>query len=156
MAKKNQFKISDNIITAALYIIVGILFCIFKAGVLNFTMTVIGALLIVAGVLRILKKQLTEGIIFAALGVLIILGGWLFVDVILLVLGVFLAAKGVLDLLTAIKYNNLAATVSSAITILVGIMLVVSKWALLDWIFIILGVILAVDGVILLAEKDGK
>ncbi|MBQ8381710.1 MAG: DUF308 domain-containing protein [Clostridia bacterium] len=34
----------------------------------------------------------------------------------------------------------------AALTVVVGVMLVVSKWAMLNWVFIVIGVLLIVDG----------
>ncbi len=144
------------LLTALLYILAGLLFCIFRTTVLSWLMTVIGALLVVSGVLHMLDKRMTEGVVTAAVGILILLGGWLFVDIILLVLGIALTAKGVLDLARALDVkNNISGIAAAIITMLVGVALIVSKWALLDWLFIILGVVLIVDGVLIaLGKKD--
>ncbi|MBS1455792.1 MAG: hypothetical protein HP008_01845 [Clostridia bacterium] len=45
MAKK--LKISDNTVAAVLYVLVGVLFCIFKAGMLNWLLTAAGIVFIV-------------------------------------------------------------------------------------------------------------
>ncbi len=147
MSKNNSFK-TNAVINAALYIIMGVLMCIFRKDLLEWAMTAIGIVLIVAGILNIVKKDVVEGVIMAAIGVVIILGGWLFWDIVLLVLGVALAVKGILDLFRAIECKSVPAIIGSVITMAVGVLLVVNKWALLDWIFIIIGVILIIDGVI--------
>ena len=135
-------------ITALLYIIIGALFIIFKAGVLNWVMTAIGVLFIVNGIIDITKSRTVNGIVNIAIGAIIILGGWTFVEIILIVFGVLLAIKGVLDLVTALKGGKLFPILFAVITIVAGVMLVLGKWIMLDWFFIALGVLLIVDGVI--------
>ncbi len=147
-------KSNQNLINAALYILIGVLLCIFRASVLDWAMTAIGIVLIAIGILNIVKKALAEGIIMAAIGVVVILGGWLFIDIILLILGVALLIKGVLDLVRAIEHKSVPTIVGSVITMVVGVMLVVSKWALLDWLFIIIGAVLIVDGVLMALGKS--
>ena len=41
----------------------------------------------------------------------------------------------------------------AVLTLAVGVMLIVSKWALIDWFFIVMGVIFIVDGVLGLFGK---
>ncbi len=141
--------------TALLYVLVGILLCMFRTSVLNWAMTAIGAVLILMGIVQIAGKSMVEGIITAAIGVVIVFGGWLFVDIILLVLGVSLCVKGLLELGKELEHKkkHTAPIVSACITLLVGVMLVVSKWMLLDWFFIVIGVVLICDGVTLLLGK---
>ncbi len=149
MAKKAKKSLTaNNLLNALLYVLIGVLMCVFKAGLLEWLMTGIGIVLMVTGILKAVKKYPVEGILTAAVGLLILIGGWQFVDIMLLVLGVILVAKGLIDLIRAVRRNNLAATVAAIITTTVGVALIISKWALLDWVFIVLGVILIVDGLL--------
>ncbi len=152
MAKKK----SNNLLNAVLYILVGILLCVFKASVLNWAMTAVGAILIVYGILRCLRDEIMGGVITAAVGVVIIWGGWSFVDLVLLILGVVLAVKGILDLVTYSRYKNSMAVLASILTVIVGVALAINKWALLDWLFIVLGVVLIVDGLLMALGKNKK
>ncbi len=153
MAKKSK---TNDIISALLYIAVGILLCVFRAGLLNWAMTAIGIVMIVVGVLKALKKEVISGVILAAVGVVLIMGGWMFVDIILLILGAVLAVNGLLDLFRALKRKNVASTVAAVITMVVGVALIISKWALLDWLFIIIGAVLIVDGVLMALGVNKK
>lgn len=152
MAKK---KINPNLTSALIYIILGVLFCIFKAGVLDWLMTIAGALFIVFGVLDLVRFATTSGIINIAIGAVILLGGWFFLEVVLLVFGILLTVKGAIALANALKALNKSAfdILFPALTIVVGIMLIASKWALMDWFFIIMGVMFVIDGVLALLGK---
>ena len=148
-------KSSSNFTSAIIYIVIGALFCIFKAGVLDWIMTVAGVLFIVFGVLDLVKNSTTTGIINVAIGVIILLGGWFFLEVVLLVFGILLTVKGVIALVNALKALNKSfiEILFAALTVAVGLMLIASKWALIDWFFIAVGVIFIVDGVLALLGK---
>lgn len=143
------------LISALIYIVLGAMLCIFRKDLLGWAMTIAGAVAIVVGVLAILKGDLVYGIVTAAIGVLIILGGWLFVDLILLVLGVVFAVKGVLEILACLKTSkvNLTALLAAIFTLVIGILLIVSKWAMVDTFLIVIGVVLIVDGVFMFFGK---
>lgn len=155
MAKKNNKLSTNTLLTAILYIVIGILFIAFRSGLLGWALTVSGILAIAYGIYLIIKKDLVLGIIFVVLGILLILGGWLFVEIILIVFGVALIVYGVKGLIAAFqsKSKSIFAIVVSCLTIVAGILFVVSKWAMLDWMFIVIGVVLIVDGVMALINK---
>ena len=155
MAKK--VKISNNTVAAVLYVLVGVLFCIFKKSMLNWLLTAAGIVFIVLGVLDILKKKhddLIKGIVEAVIGVVILVGGWAFVGVALIIFGAFLLIEGVIDLMAAIKAKaGIFTMIAAVITAVVGVLLIASKWVMLDWFFIVMGVILIVDGALMLIKK---
>ena len=139
-------KVSNNVIAAILYILLGVLFIVFKAGMLNWLMTIVGIVFIALGVYDIIQRRLTNGIIEAVIGV-VILGGWLFVEIVLIVLGALLVVKGASDLIALCKGSkDVIAIIVAALTIILGILLIVSKWAMLDWMFIVVGVVFIVEG----------
>ena len=152
MANFKTKKVNSSLLTALMYIVVGLLFCIFRASVLNWLLTIVGVLFIVLGVLDALNKNWVP----AAIGAIIILGGWLFVEIVLIVFGVLIALKGVTSLMDALKprKKSIADIVFAGLTIFVGVMLVVSKWLMLDWFFIVLGIVFIVDGILELCGKQ--
>ena len=92
-------KSTNNLLNAVLYIAIGVLFCIFKASVLNWLMTIVGIFFIVEGILSIINKDVTSGVVAIVIGVVLILGGWLFIQVVLIVFGILVVIKGILDLI---------------------------------------------------------
>lgn len=143
------------LISALVYIVLGAMLCIFRTQMLNWAMTVAGIIAIVIGVLAILKGDLVYGIVTAAIGALIILGGWLFLEIVLLVLGVVLVAKGILELVACLRFSkiNIVALLAAILTIVIGVLLIVSKWEVTDTFLIVIGVILIVDGVFMFFGK---
>lgn len=156
MAKLKTKKVDSSLLTALMYIVVGILFCIFRAEFLRWLLTIVGVLFIVLGVLEALNKNWVATAVDVAIGVIIILGGWLFVEIVLIVFGVLIALKGVTDLMDALKpkKKSIPDIVFACLTIFIGVMLIVSKWVMLDWFFIVLGVIFIINGIMELCGKQ--
>ena len=150
MARK---KVSNNVMTAILYVVVGALLCIFKASVLSWIMTAAGVLFVVAGVLDIFKhKNTTNGIINIVIGIAILVAGWLLLEIALIVFGVLILISGVKDFL-AVKSKKPVAYVYPVLTILVGALLVIANWVVFDWFFIAVGVVFIINGVLSLVGK---
>lgn len=149
MAK--NLKVNSSVLAAIVYILVGILFCVFKTQVLSWLMTAVGVVLVVYGLYYLLSlKKTTEAVLYMAVGAVILLGGWLFVEIALIILGVAVLIQGVIDLSYALKSKVTASILSAILTIIVGLLLVLGKFIMLDWFFIVLGVIFIVDGVMTL------
>lgn len=155
--KKAKLDLStSNIFNCIVYAVIGVLLVILKGGSLNILMTVAGALLIVLGVIDIIGKDLVKGVIQAGIGLAIIVCGWLIVDLVLLVFGILLIVKGVLDLLKVLK-KGLMAMLPALVTIVIGVLLVVAKFALVDTICLIVGIIFIINAVLMLfGKKLGK
>ena len=94
-----------------------------------------------------IKKNITNGIIEAAIGVVVIVGGWVFVEIVLIVFGSLLIVKGVTDLISLFKGSkNVVSIIVAILTIALGVLLIVSKWVALDWMFIVIGIVFIVEG----------
>lgn len=150
MAKKNKSKSVQT--TALLYIIVGILFCVFQSKVLEWLMTIVGALFILSGIIDLIRGNVLNGIVYVVIGVIVIIGGWQFLSVVLIIFGALLALKGLIDLFPAIKRRKFLPILVSIITIVAGAMLIFAQNYLVSWFFIALGVILIIDGIAALVK----
>lgn len=150
--KVKRLKTSEDknlLISALIYIVFGAVLCIFRKQALDWAMTIAGAIAIIIGVLAILKGNLIYGIITTAIGALIILGGLLFVEIILLVIGIILCVKGVFELLACLRFPKISIIplLSAILTIVCGVLLIVSKWEMVDSFLIVIGVIFIIDGI---------
>ena len=154
MAKKKKASISNNsILNCIIYAVIGILLIVLKAGSLGILMTAVGALLIIMGLMDIFgQKDLTKGIVELLLGAGIIVCGWLVADIVLLVLGVVLIVKGAMELFKNFK-KGFVANLSSIVLLVIGILLVIAKWALMDVMCIVAGVIFIINAVLILLGK---
>lgn len=144
MIKKPQ----SELFTSILYIAIGVLLAIFRSGSLNIAMTIAGVFFIISGVLDIVKKNYVGGAVSAGIGVAIILLGWLATKIVLLILGILIAVKGVIALIEVIKKasKNVLEMIFPVLSIVLGIMLAFGGG--LDLIILIVGIVLAVNGVI--------
>ena len=153
MAKRKNN--SNEFLTAAALIIIGLMFLIFKGGVISIVMSLIGATLIVLGILDVIKKRVTSGVIKLVFAALVMLAGWLFITLALYVLGAFLLIAGVTQLASAskIKFKKLTLGVTlrfaqPVIYILVAICLFFNQGGAIDWVFTVSGIFLLIDGAI--------
>ena len=136
MAKK---KINDQaLINAIALIVLGILFCIFRAGMINVLLTIVGVVLIGLGVYDIVKKKYIPAVIEIILGIAVIVCGWLILEIALLVLGIGLVLYSVYEIVMIVKnFNkkNWMALIKPIIMLVIGIFLIVARWVMVDWIF---------------------
>lgn len=145
MSEKKE--INNRLLVGLSYLTVGVLFCIFRGSVLNWIMTVIGAIFIVKAVFALSLQDWISAAVYGVIGVLLIVGGWLFLQVVMVLLGIMLTIVGVATLLSAIHERSFKDAIVPVITLIVGIMLIVSCWFVADWFFVVCGVALVIDGV---------
>ncbi len=147
-------KFLDNRTVAALLcIIVGVLFCIFKARILNWILTAVGVVFVAYAIYFLVQKNYTNAVILGVVGVLLILGGWLFIKVAMTIIGIIMAVAGICSLFPAVRAKDVKSVVVSAATAVIGIMLIVSGWTVADWAFIVSGIILIADGFLSLVSQ---
>ena len=145
MATKKQ---NNELFSALLYVVLGVLLIIFRAQALGWAMTVAGIVFIIAGALELVKQNWTSGAVSLAVGIAIIVLGWLAAAIVLLVLGILIAVKGAVSLINILKKSqkNVMEIVFAALTVILGLALAFGND--LEVILIVVGVLLAVDGVL--------
>ena len=141
-------KKNSELFSAILYIIIGLLLVIFQSKTLEWAMTIAGIFFIVSGALDLIKKNYTGGAVSLIIGIAILVLGWLATAIVLLVLGILIAVKGIVALIEALKKDqkNALDLVFPVLTIVVGLMLAFGN--ALNWLIIIVGVLLTIDGVL--------
>ena len=140
MAKKSR-KTESSLLSALLYIVIGVLFCIFKDSIVNWILTV-------AGIVQVVNKQTQNGVINLLFGALIIVFGWLLLEVALVIFGVLLIISAVTDFAKSGKKGM--DLLRLAITIIIGVLLATNGFAAISWVFIVIGVIFIIEGILLL------
>ncbi|MBR2351195.1 MAG: DUF308 domain-containing protein [Clostridia bacterium] len=148
MAKKTNKKQNTELFSSLLYIIIGVLLVVFRSQTLNWAMTIIGAFFVISGALDLIKRNWTGGAVSLIIGIAILVLGWLAVGIVLLVLGILIAVKGVVALLDVFKKSkkNALEIVFPILSVIAGRMLAFGRG--LDIMIVIVGVLLAIDGVI--------
>ena len=144
MAKKSN----SELFASLLYIIIGVLLVIFRSQTLDWAMTIAGILFVVFGILELVKKNWVGGAISLLIGIVILVLGWTVAWLVLLVLGILIAIKGIIALVAALqkKRKNALEIIFPILTIILGLMLAFGNG--LDLIIVIVGVLLAIDGII--------
>jgi uncharacterized membrane protein HdeD (DUF308 family) len=152
MKVKNQ----NKLIAALFLTLLGLLFLIWKGGVISIAMTVLGVMLIVQAVFDVIGKNYVGCVVRAVLGIVILIFGWAFVTVALYVMAAVLLIYGLLQLIEAIKafpkQKSLTAKIvefiQPAICIVIAVCLLFNQGATVSWAFIVAGVFLIVQGVL--------
>ena len=141
-------KAKNELFSSILYIIVGVVLAIFQSQTLGWAMTIVGAFFIISGVLDLIKQNWVGGAVSAIIGIAILVLGWLAVDIVLLVLGILMAIKGVIALIEIFKKDkkNALELIFPIGTIALGLLLAFGRG--LDIIILVVGILLAVDGVL--------
>ena len=141
-------KKKSELFSALLYIAIGVLLAIFKEGVLDWAIFLVGAIFIVSGILEVVKKNYTGGAISLIIGIAILILGGFLKDIVFLVLGILIAVKGFVSLIDALKAKNKNALsiVFPVLTIAFGILLAFGN--LVGSVIFIAGILLVIDGVI--------
>jgi uncharacterized membrane protein HdeD (DUF308 family) len=141
-------KINSELFSSILYIVVGVLLAIFKSQTLGWVMTFVGVFFVVCGVLELVKRNWTGGAVSLGIGIAILVLGWLAAKIVLLVLGILIAVKGVMALIDVFKKENKNALeiVFPILTVVVGLALAFGNG--FDILITIIGVLLAIDGVL--------
>ena len=144
MAKKKN----SEVFSSLLYIIVGILLVIFRSETLGWAMTIAGLVFVVSGLLDLIKKNFAGGAVSLIIGIAILVLGWAAAQIVLLVLGILIAVKGIVALIDVLKRSkkNALEILFPILSIVVGIMLAFGNG--LDTLIIVVGVLLAIDGVL--------
>lgn len=144
MAKKKN----SELFSSLLYIIIGVLLVIFRSQTIGWAMTIAGVIFVISGILDLIKKNYAGGAVSLAIGIAILVLGWLAAKIVLLVLGIMIAVKGIVALIDVFKKSkkNALDFVFPVLTVVVGLMLAFGNG--LDIMIIIVGVLLAIDGIL--------
>lgn len=153
-------KKSENLVFSVLMIVLGVLFIVYKNGVIGIAMTVFGVALIVSAILDLMHKDIVPCVVKAVIGVVVIIFGWTLVSAAIYIMAALLLIYGILRLYLAIKNRTLLDTkskiinyVDCALYIIIGICLLFNQGGTIDWIFILSGVFLIINGVLALIQS---
>ncbi len=157
-------KTSEKIISAALTIVLGILCIIMKGGVISVAMTILGAVLIVLGILDLAGKAFPPAVVKIVLGVLFIVFGWTIVSAVLYIVAALLMIYGILQLYGRIRFkvkgpraiDTVAAYAGPVICIVVAFFLFFNQGGTVDWVFIVSGIFLIIEGILMLFVPSRK
>jgi uncharacterized membrane protein HdeD (DUF308 family) len=154
----------ESLWTSVLCVVVGVMFCIWPGEILTVLCRIVGAVLIVAGaVLLIIALKIQEmlgrsvrlipALICLVLGIWIVLRPGTFIVFIPILIGLLLIYHGVKDFLFCIQVKKgkgarwWLGLIVAALTIVLGVLLVLHTWLAIEIGMIFVGVVLIYDGV---------
>ncbi len=145
---------NSSLMTAVLSIALGILFVIKRGGVLGLAVSLVGLVLIIAAIFDLVKKDVTSAIVKGVLGVGVLVFGNLFIHLALYLIAIALLIMGLLQLVQSIrnKNRNAMALIAPGLTVLAGVCLLFQQGGSVDWIFIMVGIVLIIEGVLSLGS----
>ena len=155
MANRKSKQVANALVVALVYVVIGILFCVFKREIANWIVYAVGILLIVQGVLDMVSRRLVQGILEAVVGILCIVFARDIVEIAMIVFGVILLLWAVLRL-----FDNSRKTALTLLYIVfaavIGVLMIISHFRVLDWFFILIGVLLIVEGILCLLPASAR
>ena len=126
---KNLNLTKNNIIKFIAYLVLGILFCCMKSGVISVVITILGAFVIVLGILKLIDKKWLEGVLYIVGGVLMIIGSWFLQNVIVIIIGALFIALGAYRLIVVSKVSRAVQVIIGPVLMIVaGIFIICANW----------------------------
>lgn len=159
--KKTTVNVGNNYVMASIaFIVIGVLFCYSQAAVVPVAMLTIGTILTVLGLLELINRNFIVGAIEAAIGIVLIVLACTQPNIALILLGVAAILFGLFILLTNFKSLKSGSTARmiliigiSVFAIIVGALFITAYAVNPNAIFIAIGALSLVTGVLLLARR---
>ena len=156
-------KVSSKIYSAIISIAVGLMFIILKDDIIGIALTLVGIGAVIMAIVDFVNRQIQSGVIKAIIGVAVLVLGWVFVDIAIYIIAGALIALGISQIITAVRlsgFGNILEKVFMFIkpvaTLAAGLCLFFNKGGTMDWIFILSGVLILVEGLLSLADPSDK
>ncbi len=155
MKKNNRY------VTGAFAIALGVLFIAAQNKVIQITLSVLGAALLIMAIIDFVNKETVKAAFLAVGGVSVVVFGWVFIDLALYLIAAFLLLIGIIQLILLFKikalgftpFNRALAFAKPIATVISGACLLFNKDGTLSWLFIIAGVLITIEGILLIVDK---
>ncbi len=153
----------NRIISAVSAIALGLLFIILKGEVIGIGITVFGLAAIIMAILDFVNGFAAAGAVKGVVGVCILVFGWMFINLALYILAAGIIIFGLLQIIGTHRIGTVFLTsresvmayIRPVLTISVGALLLFHQDGVIDWLFIVTGILLAAEGVLdLLCRKN--
>lgn len=150
----------NNIISAVLMAVLGILFIVWHSKVISIGMTILGAMLIIQAIIDIFGKHYISCVIKAVIGVVMIVFGWQLVSISLYIMAAVLLIYGIMQLVRAVSllpnlyttFSKILIFFSPAVCLVISCLLLFNQGGTVSWVFIISGIFLLIQALLSLLE----
>ena len=149
MKKDSQLLIRIGII------VLGVLFVIKRSGVIHIAITMIAAVLLLSAIYDFIKKQTSNGVIKGVIALCVRVIGWMFVELALYLIAALLLFYGIGQLIQTVKQkpNGYLPYAVPVFSLIAGCCLLFNQGGTVDWIFVVVGIVLIVDGILSLVRS---
>lgn len=148
---------NKNIVNAIALIAVGLLLMILGNDIIGIAFTIIGAMVIIQGIVDCINHQTKSGVIKIIVGVALIALGWILISIILIIVSILFLASGIFELVLVIRSKlGKEAYIKPILSIVVATLLLFNQKGTIDWIFIVAGLCLVIEGLLVLFSKKNK
>lgn len=133
---------------------VGLLLCLLKGEVISIVLSIIGILVLVSAFFDWKNQRTNAGIVKLVVGICILLFGWLFVNLALFLLAAVIIIIGLKKIMQVKEQSpvNLSTRdkvvvyAKPVLTVLAGAILLLNQGGVIDWIFMVVGILLIIEG----------
>ena len=148
-------------LVGAISCIAGILFVVMKGEIISVALTLLGVCAIVLGIMDLTEHRMTGGLLKIISGATISLLGWAFVHIALTIISLVLIAYGLFQLASNLRLDGyemsgrqMMRTYGKPICgIVAGICLLLNRGGAVDSVFLLVGIVFIVNGIMWLSEK---
>ncbi len=157
-------KFEKEYLNAFINIALGIMFIIFRTSVISAAITFLGVCAIILGVIDFMNKQTTLGAIKCICGVAVLLFGRIVISLAIVILGFALIAMGVFRIIethdlmpvNATTTEKLISYAKPCVSVVAGICLMFNYGGVIEGLFIVVGILLIIDGTLSISLKSKK
>ena len=154
-------KDNNRFVTGAFAIALGVLFIAAQNKVIQITLSVLGAALLIMAIIDFANKETVKACFLSVGGISVIVFGWVFIDLALYLISAFLLLIGIIQLVMLFKikvlgftpFNKVLAFAKPVASVIAGACLLFNKDGTLSWLFVIAGVLITIEGILLIVDK---
>ncbi len=151
----------SSAVSAVATILLGALFIIKRGGVIGLAITVLGVSVLVFALLDFLAKLTNAAIVKGVVGLCILVFGWIFVDLAIYILAAGIILTGLLQISSIKQYSpvnldtneKLFIYARPVMMVVAGACLLLNKNGTIDWVFVLVGALLVIQGVMSFAKS---
>lgn len=141
--------------------VAGILFVVMKGEIISIALTLLGVAAVVLGITDLTERKMTGGLMKIISGATISLLGWAFVHIALTIISLALIVYGLSQLVPNLRLDGyelsgrqmMRTYVKPICSVVAGICLLLNRGGTVDSVFVLVGIVFIVNGIVWLSEK---
>ena len=155
---------NENLISALISIILGLMLIVMKGEIISITLTILGIVGIIMAIIDFVHSLTMTGIIKAVVGACVLVFGWMFVNLSLYILAAVIIIMGLMQIVSIHRIGQVFLTtgekmlayIRPVLTVIAGAILFFNQGGVINWVFVLTGILLLVEGVLNLVDATRK